>query len=605
MALIVQKYGGTSVGTVERIKAVAQRVRRTVQAGNSVVVVVSAMGKTTDGLVKLANDISSSPSRREMDMLLSTGEQVSIALLSMALQEAAQPAVSLTGAQVGIVTEATHTRARILSIETDRIQRHLNRGEVVVVAGFQGISSLTDYEITTLGRGGSDTSAVALAAALKADACEIYTDVPGILTADPRLVPDAQLMTEITSDEMLELASLGAKVLHPRAVEIARNYGVMLVVRSSWTEDSGTRVVSPQPQPRPLVGLEIAHPVDGVGFDTDQAKVALLRIPDRPGIAARLFRELAQQDLNVDLIIQSIHEENTNDIAFTVVKESCNRAEAVAAAIAPALRTSSDPRASEAEVMVDRQMAKVSISGAGMIGRPGVAAQMFETLAKAGVNLEMISTSEVQVSCAIAESDCDRAIAALCSVFAVTSSPTHLGTRAQAQLPDTPSVRGAALDRQQARLAIRHVPDRPGMAARLFRLLADHTISVDMIIQSQRCRLVDGITTRDIAFTVSQADAAAARELLLAELPQWGCGEVVLDEAIAKVSIVGIGMVLRPGIAARMFEAIAQQGINIQMIATSEIKVSCVVAQDDGVRALQAVHAAFGLAGDTRIEVPA
>ena len=233
MALIVQKYGGTSVGSVERIQAVAQRVVNTVQAGNSVVVVVSAMGKTTDGLVKLANEISPNPSRREMDMLLSTGEQVSIALMSMALQQIGQPAISLTGAQVGIITEAEHTRARILHIPKERLESHLKDGKVVVVAGFQGISSLEDLEITTLGRGGSDTSAVALAAALQADCCEIYTDVPGILTADPRIVPDACLMSEITSDEMLELASLGAKVLHPRAVEIARNYGITLVVRSS------------------------------------------------------------------------------------------------------------------------------------------------------------------------------------------------------------------------------------------------------------------------------------------------------------------------------------------------------------------------------------
>jgi len=616
MALIVQKYGGTSVGTVERIQAVAQRVLQTVKAGNSVVVVVSAMGKTTDGLVKLANDISKNPSRREMDMLLSTGEQVTIALLSMALQELGQPATSLTGAQVGIVTEAAHSRARILNIETERMQRHLNSGEVVVVAGFQGISSAVDLEITTLGRGGSDTSAVALAAALRADACEIYTDVPGILTADPRIVPDAQLMTEITSDEMLELASLGAKVLHPRAVEIARNYGVMLVVRSSWTDDPGTRVVSPVPQPRSLAGLEIAQPVDAVEFDTDQAKVALLRIPDCPGIAARLFGEIATQDLDVDLIIQSIHEGNTNDIAFTVTKNSLTRAEAVAEAIAPAFRADPDPNSGEAEVMVERQMAKVSISGAGMIGRPGVAAQMFETLADAGVNLEMISTSEVQVSCAIRAADCDRAIAALCDAFAVTSSPVSRhrpnavrDPRRQANAPtlpaaDTPPVRGAALDLNQAQLAIRFVPDRPGMAAKIFRLLATHNISVDMIIQSQRCRLVDGVATRDIAFTVAQADAEAAKAALQAAV-ELGCGAVTVNGAIAKVSVVGMGMIGRPGVAARMFAALAQENINIQMIATSEIKISCVVSEAEGVHALQAIHHAFGLAGSQRVVVSA
>ncbi|MDJ0702431.1 MAG: aspartate kinase [Leptolyngbyaceae cyanobacterium MO_188.B28] len=605
MALIVQKYGGTSVGTVERIQAVAQRVRQTVEAGNSVVVVVSAMGKTTDSLVKLANQISTRPSRREMDMLLSTGEQVSISLLSMALQELGLPAISLTGAQVGIVTEAEHTRARILNIKTERLERHLSDGAVIVVAGFQGVSSSPDLEITTLGRGGSDTSAVALAAALQADKCEIYTDVPGILTTDPRLVPDAQLMPEITCDEMLELASLGAKVLHPRAVEIARNYGVLLVVRSSWVDDPGTQVLSPLAQSRSLEDLELVHPVDAIEFDTAQAKVALLRVPDRPGVAAQLFGDIGQESLNVDLIIQSIHEGNTNDIAFTVMHSHLKRAEAVADAIAPALRNHpSDPN--EAEVMVARHMAKVSIVGAGMIGRPGVAAQMFSTLAEAGVNIQMISTSEVKVSCTLDVEDCDRAIEILCQTFNLNSSPIRLDNTDQTTPPkDAPAVRGAALDRNQARLAIRHIPDRPGMAAKIFRLLAENSISVDMIIQSQRCRVVDEIATRDIAFTVSQSDAEAAKEILETVAPQLGCGEVVLDTAIAKVSVVGLGMVDSPGVAAKMFKALANQRINIQMIATSEIKISCVVAEEEGVKALQAVHAAFGLAGQQKIEVPA
>lgn len=605
MSLVVQKYGGTSVGSVERIQAVAQRVIKTAQTGKSVVVVVSAMGKTTDGLVKLAHEISVNPNRREMDMLLSTGEQVSIALLSMALQELGQPAISLTGAQVGIVTEAQHSRARILDIHTERIEQHLNEGKVVVVAGFQGISSLNQLEITTLGRGGSDTSAVALAAALRAERCEIYTDVPGILTTDPRLVPEAQLMDEITADEMLELASLGAKVLHPRAVEIARNYGVTLVVLSSWTDDPGTRVVSPRPQPRSLQGLEIARAVDAVEFDTDQAKVSLLRVPDRPGVAARLFGEIAHQDLDVDLIIQSIHEGNTNDIAFTVSKEILNRAEAVAEAIAPSLRSQQTTHPEEAEVMVARGIAKISIAGAGMIGRPGIAAQMFKTLANVGVNLQMISTSEVKVSCVIDAEDVDKAIAALCQTFQIDSSPSRLATADESHPHSSSPVRGVALDLNQARLAIRHVPDRPGMAAQLFGLLAEQNISVDMIIQSQRCRVVDGIPTRDIAFTVSQADAEAARRVLQETQTLLECSEILLDPNIAKVSIVGAGMVGQPGVAAQMFEALAQHQINIQMITTSEIKISCVVAQDDGVTALQAIHKAFGLAGNRKIEVPA
>lgn len=610
MALIVQKYGGTSVGSVERIQAVAQRVYKTVKAGNSVVVVVSAMGKTTDGLVKIANEISRNPNRREMDMLLSTGEQVTIALVSMALQEIGQPAISMTGAQVGIVTEAEHTRARILHIETQRLSEHIAQGKVVVVAGFQGISSLRNMEITTLGRGGSDTSAVAIAAAIGANFCEIYTDVPGILTTDPRLVAEAQLMDEITCNEMLELASLGAKVLHPRAVEIARNYGVPLVVKSSWSDDPGTWVISPKPQGRSLVNLEIARPVDHVEFDTDQAKVALLRVPDKPGVAARLFGEISRQNVDVDLIIQSIHEGNSNDIAFTVTAPILKRAEAVAAAIAPALRNQSHPNSDEAEVMVEQNIAKVSIAGAGMIGRPGVAAKMFATLAEAQVNIQMISTSEVKVSCVVDATECDRAVAALRQAFEIEADQETKEQKQPEKIsasssPTPPPVRGVALDMNQARLAIRQVPDRPGMAAKLFGLLAKHNVSVDMIIQSQRCRIVDGVPKRDIAFTVSRIDGENTQKMLTQVASELGWGEVVLDNAIAKVSIVGAGMVGQPGIAAKMFEALAQNHINIQMIATSEIKISCVVAQEEGVKALQVIHAAFGLAGSEKFVIPA
>lgn len=610
MGLIVQKYGGTSVGSVERIQAVAERIQATVKTGHSVIVVVSAMGKSTDSLVQLANEISSNPSRREMDMLMSTGEQVTIALLSMALHERGQAAISLTGAQVGIVTEAEHTRARILEIKTERLKRHVEEGKVIVVAGFQGTSRSDEPsdaigmagEITTLGRGGSDTSAVALAAAMQAERCEIYTDVPGILTSDPRVVPDARLMDEITCDEMLELASLGASVLHPRAVEIARNYGITLVVRSSWTDQPGTKVIAPAPQPRPLEGLEIANPVDAIEFDTDQAKVALLRVPDRPGVAAQLFGELAGQSLNVDLVIQSIHEGNSNDIAFTVDADILNQAASVAEHIAPTLRN--QPTATEeAEVQSADNIAKISIAGAGMIGRPGVAAGMFSALAAAGVNIQMISTSEVKVSCTVDGEDCDRAIATLCNHFEVTHSPARL-EQSQAAQAVLPSVRGAALDRQQAQLAIRYVPDQPGLAARIFQILADRGISVDMIIQSQRSRPHQGQMTRDIACTVAQDDADLAKNVLTAAATELGCGEVLINKAIAKVSIVGIGMIHRPGIAAAMFHALAKAGINIQMIATSEIKISCVVEQEQGVEALQVVHSAFNLAGTETMEVP-
>lgn len=597
MALVVQKYGGTSVGTVERIKAVAQRVQRTVQQGNSLVVVVSAMGKSTDTLVDLAQQITANPSRREMDMLLSTGEQVSIALLSMALQELGQPAVSLTGAQVGIVTEAAYSRARILQIKTERIQKHLERGEVVVVAGFQGISSHEELEITTLGRGGSDTSAVALAAALTANRCEIYTDVPGILTTDPRIVPEAKLMDEITASEMLELASLGASVLHPRAVEIARNFGMPLVVLSSWSDAPGTKIISPMPKPRSLEGLELAKAVDGVELDINQAKVALLRIPDCPGVAAKLFGEISRQGVDVDLIIQSIHESNTNDIAFTVVQQALSKAEAIANAIAPTLGNTSS---SDAEVMVDSQIAKIAISGAGIIGRPGIAARMFQSLSDAGINIIMISTSEVKVSCVINRADCDRASQILCEVFDIASSSLP-----SINLSTTPAVRSVALDTDKARIAIIHVPDRPGKAAQIFSILAEHNISVDTIIQSQRCRVINEVPTRDIAFTVPQPDAEIARDAINQYAAEIGYETIILDQAIAKVSVVGSGMLGQPGVAAKFFQALANEKINIQMISTSEIKISCVVAEADGIKALKAVHHAFDLAGDETIQVSA
>jgi aspartate kinase len=352
--------------------------------------------------------------------------------------------------------------------------------------------------------------------------------------------------------------------------------------------------------------LELARAVDAVEFDTDQAKVSLLRVPDRPGVAARLFGEIATQDLDVDLIIQSIHEGNTNDIAFTVTKNSLKRAEAVSSAIIPALCGGGS--VGDAEVMVEQKIAKVAIAGAGMIGRPGVAAQMFSTLAAAGINIQMISTSEVKVSCVIDAGDCDRAIAALCQTFEVTNSPV-LGPESLGHRPDTgdrqPPVRGVALDRNQARLAIRAIPDQPGMAAKVFQLLASRNISVDMIIQSQRCRVVNGVPTRDIAFTVARGDGEAARTVVQEASQELGCGEIVLDAAIAKVSIVGSAMVGQPGVAARMFAALAEQQINIQMIATSEIKISCVVNEADGVKALQVIHSAFGLSGSQKIEVPA
>ena len=605
MALIVQKYGGSSVANADRIKAVSDRIKRTVDAGNQVVVVVSAMGKTTDGLVALAESVSAkhlqtlaeiAARERELDLLLATGEQVTIATLSMALQAVGQKAIAMNGSQVRIVTEATHTRARILYIEPEQILAALDLGKVVVIAGFQGVAfnALTgkpSNEITTLGRGGSDTSAVAIAAAINADVCEIYTDVPGILTTDPRIVPKAQMLTEITCDEMLELASLGAKVLHPRSVEIARNFGVKMCVRSSWLDDPGTVITSPRIGTGNLETLEVNRFVETVSIDYDQVKIALLRIPDRPGIASQLFTPLADQGINVDLIIQAVQEtEGVNDIAFTIPKNQLQLAEIVTRGL----------EIGASSVTVDSDVAKVSIIGVGMVGRPGVAAQMFSALAKAGINIQMISTSEIKISCVIASADGEAAIAVIQKTFNVTLKPVAKNSAADIVATATTfPVRGVALDRHRARIAVQQVPDRPGMAARILEQLVEQNISIDMIVQSQSDRGVN-----EIAFTVAIADLTKAETALKQFAPVLGYGNVSCDGDISKVSIVGSNMIHQSGIAARMFSALADAGINIEMIATSEIKVSCVVRDHQAEQALKVIHQEFNLSGDRVIEIP-
>ena len=410
MALLVQKFGGTSVGNVERIQAVAKRIAASKDQGHDLVIVLSAMGQTTNELTDLAKVISSNPPQREMDMLLATGEQVSIALLSMALHELGVPAISMTGAQVGIVTESAHGRARILEVRTERLKTRLAEGQVVVIAGFQGtsLSSGGTAEITTLGRGGSDTSAVALAAALGAEACEIYTDVPGVLTTDPRKVADAQLMEQVSCDEMLELASLGAAVLHPRAVEIARNYGVTLVVRSSWSDETGTTLTSKSGRPIGREGLELGRPVDGVELVEGQAVLALSHLPDQPGMAAQLFETLSAGGINVDLIIQSTHEGSSNDITFTVAAAELGKARELCEALLQTIG---------GQLTADVNMTKLSISGAGIMGRPGIAASLFIILSRAGINLRLIATSEVKVSCVIDAALGGKALRAVSKAF--------------------------------------------------------------------------------------------------------------------------------------------------------------------------------------------
>ncbi len=400
MALVVQKFGGTSVANVDRIKHVAQLVAKSRRAGDTVLVVLSAMSGETDRLMKLAHDVAEFPDEREMDMLLSTGERVTIALLAMALRSMGFEARSYTGRQVGIITDSTHTKARIERIAAERIQQALDKGIIPVVAGFQGINEQND--VTTLGRGGSDLTAVALAAALKADQCIIYTDVDGVYTADPDVVPSARRLDKVSYEEMLEFASLGAKVLQSRSVEFAAKYGVPVAVRSTFVEGSGTLVTKEDRDMEHVV-------VSGVTGDCNQAKVTFVGVPDKPGIAARIFGAIGVANILVDMIIQNVSQGDLTDMSFTIPRADLPKAVGLAKHIAKDIGAKS--------VEVKEQIAKVSLVGVGMRSHSGVAARMFETLAREGINIMMISTSEIKISCVIEEKSMEPAIRALHKAF--------------------------------------------------------------------------------------------------------------------------------------------------------------------------------------------
>lgn len=405
MGIIVQKFGGSSVADADRIRHVAELAIREQDAGRQVVVVVSAMGKTTDNLLNLAHQITEQPNPREIDMLISTGEQVTIAMLAIAIQAKGHQAISFTGPQVGILTDNSHRKAKIVRINDEKIRRELDSGRIVIVAGFQGTTS--DNEVTTLGRGGSDTTAVALAAVLNAEVCDIYTDVDGVYTSDPRIVKNARKLERISYDEMLELASLGAKVLHSRSVEFAKNYNVPLQVRSSFQNVPGTMVVKEAKEMEDIV-------VSGVAYNRNEAKVSLIGVPDRPGVAAEFFTKVGGANICVDMIIQNVGESGLNDISFTVSKEDLPEAIAVAQEAAKELGAK--------EVRSDRNIAKVSVVGVGMKSHSGVAATMFRALAKNGINIDMISTSEIKISCVIREDDVDRAVQAIHEEFELEES---------------------------------------------------------------------------------------------------------------------------------------------------------------------------------------
>lgn len=587
MSLIVQKFGGTSVADPEKIRAAARRAIRAQQDGNQVVMVVSAMGKQTDFLVNLAKQICDNPPARETDMLLSTGEQVSVALMAMAIHSLGSRAVSLTGGQIGIKTDSSHTKARIRSISTDRMKKLLDEGNIIIAAGFQGIDE--DLNITTLGRGGSDTTAVALAAVLNADVCEIYTDVDGVFTTDPRLVAEARKMSHVSHDEMLELASLGAGVMHSRSIEFGKKFNVPIHVRNSsvFTDEPGT-IIGP-------IAESQDRAVSGAALTKNEARISILGVPDQPGTSLAVFAKLAKLNVAVDMIVQNVGHDGLADISFTVLESDLPTAlEAVQQA---ALELGAE------EVTHNDNVSKVSVVGLGMATQSGVADRMFRALAEQQINIKAITTSQIKVSVLVAR---DRSLEALRAVhreFELEKSPGKraafgdaLTAAKQADAVDVISrlqrmedltIHNVTLDVSQARVTLSRVPDRPGIAADIFEAIAAQEILVDLIVQSVG---QDEETT--LSFTVPRKDLERAWEVATDIVASFG-GEVATQAEIAILSVTGIGIRSHTGVGIRMFQALNDAGINVDMINTSEVRVNVVVDAKKGEQGLAALKAAF------------
>jgi aspartate kinase len=588
MSLIVQKFGGTSVADAEKILAAARKAVRAQQDGNQVVMVVSAMGHNTDVLVDLAGQICDAPPAREMDMLLSTGEQVSVALMAMAIHSLGYKAISLTGAQIGIKTDSTHTKARIHSISTARMQKLLDDGNIVIAAGFQGIDE--DFNITTLGRGGSDTTAVALAAVLRADSCEIYTDVDGVYTTDPRLLPEARHMKRVSYDEMLEMASLGAGVMHSRSIEFAKKFSVPIHVRSSFSDTPGS-IIGPLPESR-------ERPVGGATLTRDEARVTVEGVPDRPGSSLEIFSKIAARNIAVDMIVQNVGAEGKANISFTVLRGDLP---ATLQAVEEAAETLDIDR-----VTHDDQVAKVSVVGLGMARQTGVAEKFFRALADAGVNILAITTSEIKISAVVSREQARDALRVVHQAFALDQEPQDAGAKQSTGAGKTPSasdaadllarlqgmealtIEGVQLDQSQARVTISGVPDHPGVAAQVFEQIAAAGIFVDMIVQSVAR---DG--RANLSFTVPRKSLDHALQVAAQIAKQLGGARVTHSEQVAKLSVSGIGMRSHTGVAIRMFRALAEQGINVAMINTSEVRVNVVVDGVAGQKGLACLEQAF------------
>lgn len=595
MALIVQKFGGSSVADAGRIMAAAQRAVDAKRAGNQVVMVISARGDKTDELIDLAKQIGDHPAPREMDMLLATGEQESVALVAMAIQALGEPAISLTGYQIGIQTDSTFTKARIQRIHTERMRRLLAEGNIVVAAGFQGIDE--DFNITTLGRGGSDTTATALAAVLEAQVCEIYTDVDGIYTTDPRLIKTARKMNRIAYDEMLELTSLGGGKMHSRSIEFAKKYRVPLLVRPAYSSGEGT-LIAPY-------GTDDVPMVTGVALVKSEAIVNLRNLPDRPGVLAALFSKMGERKIPIDMVIQDVAEAGIAEVSFTVPQDDL--AEALTAA-QYAVR-----QLGAGEVHHGTNVAKVSVVGAGMRTHTGVAAQMFKSLSDAGVNIQMITTSEIKISVLVNRDQREAALQAVHEGFKLhqerSAAPTIGYHQAHGEIKTHVSrdelerdvvsrlasmedivVSEVQLDVEQSRVTVRHVGDQPGVAAEVFGAVAEGGVMVDLIVQN-----ISHGSHADLSFTVPRGDLESCLLLLRELIERWPGAELSYEKEIAMISVMGIGLRSHTGVGERMFRALATAGVNVQMVNTSEIRISVVVGPTDAAKANAALLTTFGL----------
>ncbi len=592
MALIVQKFGGTSVADASKVKAAAKRAVSAKQKGHQVVMVVSARGKKTDELLTLAAEITDNPAPREIDMLLSTGEQESVALMAMAVHELGEEAISLTGAQIGVVTDSSHTKARIQDISTKRMRKALEEGKIVIAAGFQGVDE--DFNITTLGRGGSDTTATALAAVLQADECEIYTDVEGVFTTDPRLVDQARKINHVGYDEMLEMASLGAGVMHSRSIEFAKKYQVPIRVRPAYADGEGTLITE-------LVSDDTSV-VTGVALMRNAARVSLSELPDRPGIMNQIFSKMAGRKIPIDMIVQDVGSGGLAEVSFTVPEEDLAEALTAAGEAVEAIGAG--------KVQHGTNLSKVSAVGNGMRTHTGVASQMFQSLADAKINIGMVTTSDIKISVLVNRDQCDSAVNAIHDGFELdkekaaspavgrTHSPEKKNLQADLErdIVDQLSsmedivVSEVQLDDTQARITIRQLPDEPGIAARIFSSVAEGGVMVDMIVQN-----ISHGKNASLSFTIPSGDLQHCLGVCEKLLETYSGSEILSEEHVAKLSVVGIGLRSHTGVGEKMFNAFSEAGINVRLINTSEIRVSAIVSAESGKLALEKLNEAFQL----------